>query len=398
MTRRQLARRDREQRTQRILMYTAIAVGAVIVFILAYGAVTEITQARRPVARVGDRLISSNEFKARQSYERWMTELEIFQYQNYLTQIGTQQLGGDILGEDDPAPEGPTFPSETTDADDALVQQLQLAIRQLEQQLSSDFANIYAGQVLDSMIEEELVRQAAETYDLTVSEDEMQRQIELALGYDREVASATLTETATLTDTAAAAALAQPSFEELYAQFDINVLRVTRYSEEAFRESVRAQVLRTKLQAALAEEVDPVQDQVEVTIFVVESEEDGEALQARINEDGEDPEALVETFMTDDNATTMAYELPWLPLSSWIGQFSDEVQRAAFNTPVGRASQPVRDRDESIYVIYVKGHEERELSPELLAQAGQQQYQTWLTEQQNEKAEYLAWQEAVIEE
>jgi hypothetical protein len=393
MTRRQLARREREQRTQQILIYAAIAVGAVIVFILAYGAITEITQARRPVARVGDRIITSNEFKARQSYERWMTELEIFQYQNYLTEIDSQQLGGD-----DPALEGPTFPSETTDSDDALAQQLQLAISQLEQELSSDFANVYAGQVLDSMIEEELVRQAADTYDLTVSEDEMQRQIELTLGYDREAAGATLTETATLTDTAAAAALAQPDFEELYEQFDVNVLKVTRYPEEAFRESVRAQVLRTKLQEVLAEDVDAVQDQVEVALFVVETMEEGEALQAQINEEGEDPEALVEAYMNDESTTTTAYELPWLPLSSWVGQFSDEVQRAAFNTPVGRASQPVKDRDESIYVIYVKGHEERELSPELLDQAGQQQYQTWLTEQQNEKAEYLEWQEAVIEE
>lgn len=398
MTRRQVARREREQRKLQILTTVAIAVGAVVVAILAYGGITEFIKARRPVAQVGETTISSTDFRSRQTYERWMTELQILQYQNYLSQLSAQQLEtGTAADEDLPPAEGPELPSETTDGNDLLIQQLQLTIRQLEQQLSSDFANVYAGQVLDRMIEEELVRQAADERNLALTDDELQRQIELTLGYDRDAATAPLTDTETLTDTAAAA-ITDLDYEDVYEQFEVNVLQITRYPEEDFREAMRAQALRSKLQEALAEDIELVQDQVELTLFVVESLEAGEALQARINEEGEDPAALAEELDADESDVTTSYDLPWLPLPYFSAQFSEEVQRAAFNTPVGRASQPVTDVDESIYVAYVKGHEERELSEDLLAQSEQQTYQTWLSEQKAERVEYLDWEAAVIDE
>ncbi|MBN1249691.1 MAG: SurA N-terminal domain-containing protein [Anaerolineae bacterium] len=397
LTRRQVARRERERRRQQILTTAAIVVGAIIVVILAYGGITEITKARRPVARVGEAAITSNAFRSRQTYERWMTELEIFQYQNYLSQLSTEPLETQTLDEEAPETEGPALPSETTDSNDLLVQQLQLTISQLEQQLSSDFANVYAGQVLDRMIEEELLRQEAEERGLSVTDDELQQQIEISLGYDRDAATASLTDTETLTDTAAAA-LTELDYDELYEQFEVNVLQITRYPEKDFREMMRAQVLRSKLQEALAADIDPVQDQVEATLFVVESVEQGEDLQARINEDGEDPAAIVEELNADESDTTAGYELPWLPLAYYSAQFSEDVVGAAFDTAVGQASEPAVDTDESIYVIYIQGHEERELSEDLLAQSEQQTYQTWLTEQKDAKVEYLDWEEAVVAE
>lgn len=383
LTRRQVARREREQRAQNLMMGIAIGVGAVILILLVYGLVTEVfIKARKPVARVGDVEITANEFKARQKYERWMTELEIYQYQSYLDQINAQ-----------PASEG----EDQDTGMDSLVQQLEVTLANLERQLSPDFSSIYSGQVLDSMIEEELVRQEAESRGLTVSEDEIQEGIGLLLGFDPNAAS-TLTDTATITPTANATPtpLPEAQLEDLYQQFKTNVLQVTRYPEKDFRAMVRANLLREKIKAELAENVEPVQDQVETIFFALETEEDAEALRARINEAGEDPNDLLEELNSDESDQTSAFNLPWLPVGYIGGQFSPDIERVAFNTPVERASEPVTGLDERVYVIYVSGHEERELSPELLNQAENQAYEGWLSEAQQERSEYLDWEEAVI--
>lgn len=395
LTRRQVARREREARAQKILTLTAIGVGAVVLFLLVYGLVTEvIIAARTPVARVGEETITTNEFQARQSYERWMTELEIFQYQSYLDQLelSAQQGITGTTGTDGNAP-----------ASNPLIQQLEITISNLRRQLSPDLANVFAGQILDDMIEEELVRQEAEVRGLTAPEDDIQQRIELTLGYDREAATTPVTDTSSLTDTSGideslTGIGEQPAFEDLYNQFEENVLDVTRYPEEDFQAMIRADVLRERLMEIFAEDVEAVQEQVESTIFILETEEAAESIQARINVEGEDPATLVEELTNDESDTSTGFELPWLPVGYIGSQISIEVEQIAFNTPAGRAADPVLGNENLYYVVYVSGHEERELGPELLSQAEQQAYDDWLAEVKEEKSEYLEWEEAVVVE
>jgi len=392
LTRRQLARREKEARAQRLITWIAIGIGVLVVAILAYGLITEvIIAAREPVARVGETTLRANEFKARQSYERWMTQLQIYQYQTYLDQINQS----DALGAGTPTPEaaeGAETPPEPSISDDPLAQQIQFTISNLERQLSSDLAESFARDVLDSMVEETLVRQAAEARGLNVTEDEIQLRIEQEVGYNRDA----ITETQTLTDTAIAGG--QPQFDELYKQFKTNVLQVTRYPEEEFRAMIRAEVLREKLKAELAEGIETDADQVEATVFIANEEDQADAIRARINEAGEDPEVLVDELSGDDNENTTGYELPWLP-EGYIGaQLGSEIEQAAFNTSVGTASEPVLGTDDRYYVVYVSGHEVRELSTELLQQEQEEAYQSWLAEQKEEKVEYLNWEEAVVTE
>ncbi|MGC9349868.1 MAG: peptidylprolyl isomerase [Anaerolineae bacterium] len=395
LTRRQVARREREARAEKVLTLVAIGVGAVVLFLLAYGLITEVfIEARRPVARVGEETITTKEFQARQSYERWMTELEIFQYQSYLDQLelSAQQNITGTTGTD-----------EGTSDDNPLIQQLQITISNLQRQLSPDLANVYAGRILDEMIEEELVRQEAETRGLTAAEDEIQQRIELTLGYDREAATTPVTDTASITDTSSiddslTGVGQQPAFEDLYDQFEENVLEVTRYPEEDFRAMVRADVLRERLVEVFAEDVPEVQDQVQAIVFILETEEAAESVRARINVEEEEPGAVVEELTNDESDTTAGFELPWLPLGYIGTQISTEVERVAFNTPVGRASEPIPEGEDRYYVVYVSGHEERELSSELLDQAEQQAYETWLAEAKDEQVEYLEWEDAVVAE
>ncbi|MCJ7548380.1 MAG: hypothetical protein MUQ30_01710 [Anaerolineae bacterium] len=387
LTRRQLARREREHRSQKLMTWIAIAVGAVIVIILAYGSISEILKARSPAATIGEAAIMAKDFRARQSYERWMTELEVYQYQNYITELSSQQLSVTSTAED-----AATAAEAASDGDtDALIQQLQYTLSSLEQQLSPDFTNLYAGQVLDAMIEEELVRQEAASRDLAVTEDEIQQGIELTVGYDRTAATSTLTDTTV-------AAFDQLDFDEVYEQFDTNVLKIARFSEEDFRAMITAQLLAQKLIEELVADMEVVRDQVELTVFTVDTEDEGLVLKSRMNDDGEDPAALVEELAQNESSTSAGYELPWLPLGYLDVQFSTEVEKAAFNTPVGRATQPILGTGEQWFVIYVKGHEERELSEDLLAQAEQQAYEGWLSAAKGELVKYLDWEAAIVTE
>lgn len=394
LTRRQMARRDREFRLQRILTLTAAAVGIVIVALLIVGLVTEISRARRPAARVGDVEITAKAFKARQGYERWMTQLQILQYQDYISQLNATQLSATSTITDVQADDGTA----------AFLQQLQAQVSSLQNQLTPDLASAYAGQVLDAMIEEELARQEAATRGLTVADDDIQLRTERLLGYDRDAASSAIADTTTLTDTAAitesATATPQPqmSYDELYKQFQTNVLDVTRFSEKDFRKMVEAQLLSESLVEALSENVTKVQDQVEGTMFALASEEAAEALRTRLNDEGVDPTTIVEEFDADDDSTTIGYTFTWLPVGYIGSQLGTDVERVAFNTDVGKASPAVYGNDGQLYVVFVTGHEERELSESMLNSAKQQAYDTWLSEAKTNKVEYLDWEAAVVSE
>ncbi len=403
LTRKQVARREREHRAQQIMTISAIAVGIVIVGILAFGIVSEVfIKARKPVALVGNVTITAQQFKDRQSYERWMTQLQIYQYQNLLTQFSAQQpsASGTITGTE---PISPTDSSTTS-----LVQQLQVQISSLENQLSPDLSSVYGGQVLDSMIEEELVRQEADARGITATDDEVQKKIEQLLGYTADTAaSSAVTDTTTLTDTTTittptpeVAPTPTPvvqSFDEVYAQFKTNVLDATRFSDSEFRTMVKAQVLRDNLQAQLADGINRVQDQVESTLFVVPTEEEATTIQTRLNDEGVDPATIVDELTADTNDATAGYTLPWLPVGYLSSQVSTDVERAAFNTPVGRASDPILGAtDGQYYVIFVQGHEEHPLSSDLLASAEQQAYDEWLTQARTDHAQYLDWEGAVL--
>lgn len=387
LNRRQLARREREHRTQQLMTWIAIAVGAMIVLVLAYGSVSEILKARRPAVTIGETVIMANDFKARQSYERWMTELEVYQYENYLTQLSSQQLAVTSTEEDAAAAAEATV----DDGTDALVQQLQYTLSSLQQQLAPEYTDLYAGQVLDAMIEEELIRQWADERGLTATEDEIQLGIELTVGYDRTAATSTLTDTTIAT-------FDQPDFGELFEQFDTNVLKITRFSEEDFRAMVTAQLLAQKLMEGLVADIDVVRDQVELTVFTVDTEDAGLVLTRRMNDGGEDPAVLVEELAQGESPTSAGYDLPWLPQGYLDVQFGIELEAAAFNTPAGRASLPILGTGEQYFVIYVKGHEERELSEDILAQAEQQAYEGWLSTTKGELVEYQDWEAAIVTE
>jgi len=371
-TRRQMARDLKDHQIEQLITRIAIGVGAVIVLVLGYGLVTELfVKARRPVAQVNDVEIATQDFTARQRYERTLTQFELLQYQNYLSQMGT----GD---------------EETQ----GFIQQLQMQTNNLEQQLAPENAQDFAKDVLDQMVEEELVRQAAEERNLTVNAEKIDLQIEQMIGYDRNAADEPITATETATATTPMTA---EEYQETYSNFKANVLKANNYSESRFRSMIKAMILRERLREAMSEDIDQEMEHIESTFFVSENLEAAQQLQARLNEEGVEPEALVEELNANDQTSSSGFALPWLPRGALSDQFGPEVEMVAFNTPVGQASEPIQGPNgESYYILYITGSEKRPLEGQYLDQAIEEKYQTWLDTQIEENVEYLEWEKAVV--
>jgi len=363
LTRRQMAHHEKQDKLQRTLVWVTIAVVTLIVAILGYGLVTElIIKTGKPVASIDGVKIPTRDYQRRLYYERLLMRGQLNQYQSYLSQ----------LNPDDPS---------TQD----LYQQIQYTAASLENQLEPNLAVMLGKQVLDSMIEETFIRQEAKVRGLTASEDEIALSMEQMLGYDR-TATDTITDTANL-----------PSFDELYQDFRDNILKMSNFSEDQYRATIEANVLRDKLKDSMGQDVELTADQIETVFLTTDNEEAALTFRQRIKE-GEPAESILEELNSDESDATAGYTLPWLPMGYLGPQLGEDIEKVAFNTPVGQASDPTLGSDGKYYVIYISGHEERELSDSLWEQEREERYKQWLDQQQQERVEYFDWQDAVLTE
>lgn len=365
LTRRQQATRKRDEKTQRLIIWIAIGVGALIVLVLGFGIVNElIIKANAAVARVDGVPIKVKDYQARVRFERLRLQNQILQYQSYLMQFDTSD------------PTMQTF-----------VEQLRQQQQQLQTQLSPGLAVMFGSGVLDRMIEEELVIKEAARLGISVTPEEIERQVEQLFGYDRDAIAVTEPITGTATP------MTQEEYRQSFERFRGSFLRASGLSEQAFRRGVEADLLRTKLIEALTQDVATQALQVEVTIFMTRTLEDATAIQARLNA-GEDPDALREELNNDDVDASFGFTIPWSTPGRFASEFGVGVENAAFETPVGTAAAPIaaENAEDTYYVVFVRGREVRDLDAFTIQQAREQRFNEWLQQQMAARVEYLDWE------
>lgn len=377
ITRKEIVHHKRDEKLQRILTWSAAGIGALIVLILGYGLLAELVfKPAQPVATVGDTKITVEEYQARVRYERGMIRnYTIPRLQWELANLDTSDEFGQFMAE-----------------------QYQAYVDNLEQQLGADLATTIGGQFLDQMIEEELIRQEAAQRNLIVSDDEVTQYIEQMMGYDREAeaqAAAVLTDTETLTETAAVTdvqssdVMTEGTYLKEYAGFKANLLDANGFSEEAFRQTIETELLRTKLQEALSEGMETEAEQVTGTYLAVVTEEEALALQKRLQE-GEDIDTVREELNGDDDDTSRGAALAWTPREGTLSQISTELEETAFTLPLGEVSDPISSTITSAYyLIQVDDRSVQPLSESLLEQKKEDLYAAWVTQQEEEKVKRL---------
>jgi len=371
LTRKQRSRLERDQRMERILIWSITTVAIVVIGVLAYGFITEnVIKARQSVATVGGTPITTAEFQARVRFVRMQMSSEL-QY------LYSQRQALD-----------PTDPSVQF-----YLEYFQNSINDLQAQLSPENALIIGDQSLDQLIQEELVRQEAEHLGIAVSSEELQTAVEQYFGYERNPATPTPAPTATppLTPTDALEAeptplptptpMTEEAFNQRYENF-LQTLKSLDISEQQYRSWVKASLLLEKLMEHMGEEIPATADQVQLFYLIVDDEGRADEVAARLDA-GEDFEALLDELQADEEITAYGGELDWSPQSVLESRFDAELAALAFSLEVGERSQPVADQDGTWYtIIEVRGHEEHELDQFLRDQLAEEAFQEWLEAQQ----------------
>jgi hypothetical protein len=319
--------------------------------------------------------------------------------------------------------------------------QLIIGIEDLAEALGQDIGQVqqFAGQqinlllddqsmgqvVLDELINEELIRQGAEARNISVTDEDVQTELEVSFNYfggslptpiptatetpiptpsltpiptpviTEVVPTATPFPTPTLGPTATPLPTATPvtleSFQESLGE-TLGSFEDLGVSEASFRELVRAQLIEEALREELAveEEVPDEGEQVSFFYLTFDSEAEAQAIQDEIAANG-----FVETWnrirsMPADDAadsSAAARELVWRTRQDVAGLLAEQVAEAAFSAEVGQPSDIIvveaesEDASDTYYILQVSGREIRPLTERAVEQLKSDALQLWLDSQ-----------------
>jgi parvulin-like peptidyl-prolyl isomerase len=202
-------------------------------------------------------------------------------------------------------------------------------------------------QVLDSMIEQVLIGQAATQEGVAISEEELEATIQQNIEEGG----------------------GQASFEEWLQASDLTY--------EDFREEIRFQLLAMTIFEQVTSSVPTTAEQVHARHILVETEEEAQAILTRLQA-GEDFAALARQYSQDENTKEAGGDLGFFHEGQLI---SPEVEEAAFALLPGQTSEVVQSQFGYHLVQVLEKSPDRPLSTELLNALKEQAFAQWMQEQ-----------------
>jgi len=383
------SRAEREAEIQRyVLLGTGIAVGVVVLILVAAVVIELFVNPNRVVASVNDETITVAEFQERVRLERALLNFQINNFVANLTALGL-----------DPNQFAGQEPLRTW-----------LAQVQIPDQLGNS--------VINTMVADTLVRQQAAEMGITVSAEDIEAQVNEFFGFDPEaltVTEPTPTVEPTITPTpfvsptpsrtpvptptpeATEEATAEvteavdttPTFtplpptptltaEEQLAEFNTqretvfsNIARSARISRERLNEYFETQALRKALSEARSELTNEV-PHVNARHILVTTEEDARDILAAL-EAGESFAGLAQAASTDTGSGRNGGELGWAPVTNFVPPFAE----AAANADIGALVGPV-ESEFGWHIIQVHDREIRSITDNELENARLREFERWL--------------------
>ena len=403
VTKKHLARKQREERQTRLILIFAIVIGVIIVGLVGYGLVDQlIVRPAKTVAEVGDKSISVKEFESQVQYARVQM---IYQMQTYYQYY-------QIFGSD--------YGSSYLSAAQSIAYQL----------LSTD--TLGSG-ILDDMIDDILIREAAEELGVTVSKEEVDEAVYEAFGffpngtpsptttatvvatptYSNDMLTlvpSTSTPTATEPPTETPDVTMTPSEEgseteetseavtptaevsptitltptpfttEVYAQdvedFNSN-FDMYNFSYDDLWKIYETDLLRQKLIEIVTADLEPVHEEVWARHILVETEEEASAIKQDLDE-GADWNQLALKKSTDTTNKENGGDLGWFTYDKMIEDFS----AAAFSLKPGEISDPV-ETYYGYHIIQLVGKREVQTSEADFQTEKSNVFDEWLAERRD---------------
>jgi len=389
LTKKHLARLERERRQIRLILIGAILVFIAVVMLIGYGILNEkVLKPQRPVASVGEDKVSASNF---QEYARYMRQQYINQY------VQTYQLA-QLFGSDE---------NSKAYFDNSM------------QQLAAQLEPTTLGQnVLNSLIEDKLIRQEAARRGITLSEDELDKDVErffsfypngtpaptatlaplptstlsplqMTLVPPTATPTASPTPTMTLptstpTQTLEPTQISTPeptatpytsdAFKKDYDTY-IKDLTDLKVSETIFRKVLENRLYRLKVEDAILSDLKNEEEQIWTRHILVDSEEKAKEALARL-QSGEEFAKVAQELSSDQGSSTRGGELGWTSKGTLVTEYED----AAYKLNIGEISQPVQSQS-GWHVIQLLGKEVRPIDQYKYEQLRQTKFQEWLDSQ-----------------
>jgi len=387
LTRKQISRREREQRLRQRLIAGTGVVLLLIVGILGWGLYDAyVLQPRRPVATVYGAEIPLAEYQRLVRYRRW-------DYRGYLEQLQAQREQLTAAEEDEQA---------------FLLQYIDQQI----QQLQSELMNLPVS-VLDEMIDDRIIRRESAQRGITVTADEVQLRLEEQFGYERNpaqptpeptpmptVAAPDVAATAPITGTATpeptlmptVAPMTHEQFVERSTTWFETVRQATGFTEADLRYMIESSLYRAALSEAIGAEAPTTAEQVHARHILVATEEEAKSINVRLAA-GEDFAALAAELSQDSSNKDDGGDLGWFPR----GQMVDAFDEAVFALHPGEMS--IVETEFGFHVIRVEEREaERPLEGAALQNAQDQAWEDWLAAQRSSDEVIRHWNSTMVPE
>jgi len=426
LTKKHLARVERERRQNRWIVISASIILLAVVGLVGYGVLDQtVLQKNKPVIKVGEDVVTVKEFQKQVSFTRAQ---KIMQY-NFYYQL-SQSFGAE---------------------------QFSQTMTQLENDLNSP--QTVGSEVMDNMENDLLIRQEATKRGITVTADEVEQKMREMYGYYPEGTptpsqtptsystptynptqlwwsatrpAPTATETATpaitgtidttvtatlepaatlspaveltptmeLTPTATeipptatssiptATATPQPTitpftlegYTALLAK-NLEPYKAFGYSETDYRKSVESELFKQKLSEALASDGKHESEEVWARHILVPDDATATIVLERLKA-GEDFYDLAATFSTDESNKNNGGDLGWFGK----GQMVPEFETAAFALNVGQISEPIKT-SYGVHIIQLLGKRIKPLNDYEWSQYIDTLLTEWLTKQKSDRTD-----------
>lgn len=397
VTKKHLARLERERRQTRAIILTSALVVVAVVMLIGYGILQQnVLTPRKTLVKIGSDRIILKDFQERVRYQRAQL---INQYQQVLQ--FAQYFGSSA---------GSYF--------DTQLQNIQTQL---------DTPNAIGQQVLDQMINEILVRNEADKLGITVSDQEIEQRVESEFGYypngtptvqptlpevptptlnptqkalfpptptptasptptQTATASPTFTPTATLAGTPTPTLTPEPTltptpytqaaFDQNYQDFINSYKTQIGVPESIIRSVIENQIYQEKVMDVVLADLKPEEEQVWARHILVADQATAQKVEDLLKAGG-DFATLAKEYSTDSTATSGG-DLGWFGK----GVMDPAFEQVAFSLAVGQISDPVQTQF-GWHIIQVLGHEVRPLDQSQFDQLRQQKFNDWLTQQRD---------------
>ena len=358
-TRKQLSRAERDAQQRQRIIYAVGAVLAVVAVIVLFGVIREsVLKPNEPVANVNGDQISTTEFQNRVRLVR----AQLIQQANFAQQIGNTQ-----------------------------------SVDQIQSQLA-DPINL-GSLVLDGMVDELLLKQAAKDFNVAVSAEEVETSIEKEFGFDRNPPTPAPTSTPRPTPTASAAVTqtatppptpqptSTPISKESAQQSYQDYLKAYGLSDQDYRKYTELRLLSDKVREAIGAAAPATADQIKFQYMRINSEA-VPTVTAAIAQDGFAAmyQAALSGTLPYSNSVLASEVTDWLPRDAFTNStdLGTAIGDAFFSTPVSQTTAIISNTTGTasfVGLITAKGVEP--LSSSFLSQAQKAAVEAWLQQRRN---------------